>query len=303
MPKNTNNPIQTQKQEETVDQYANSSPDRKMTSNSANSRASTKPLKSKKIGNTRNIIILLVVLLMASIASTGYLLISNSTDTETDQEETSNSEDTINTDNTSRQNSEANEGNEQNETERQTAEEDSNDNKTNNPPAQQDNEDQTNPYKGWMTYTNQLYGYSIKYPDNWSVNVAEPKTCPEMVTGCREVENKGDFVEITRALNVGFIIRVDNYVETDMTYGCSTLSVGDPISIDGKTFKTLYNSDSFNMIVKNYDTREIGGETAVCPYSFWDEKGNTYFIGSYDNTQPSPSDTTTVIKMLESLDF
>ncbi len=28
----------------------------------------------------------------------------------------------------------------------------------------------TNPYKGWLTYTNSIYGYSFKYPNTWIVN-------------------------------------------------------------------------------------------------------------------------------------
>jgi hypothetical protein len=28
----------------------------------------------------------------------------------------------------------------------------------------------TNPYKGWLTYTNNTYGYSFKYPPSWIVN-------------------------------------------------------------------------------------------------------------------------------------
>jgi hypothetical protein len=283
------------------EQYVNSSP---------NSKNTHKSVSSKRLTKSRNIIILLIILLLTSLSLTGYLLITNSSDTEADQKETSNTEDstsntedTVNTNNSSVQNSESSSETEQNEPDNQTTEEDSNDINSNDPPPQQDDDEQSNPYEGWATYTNQLYGYSIKYPNNWSVTVHETQTCPEMVTGCREIKNKGDFVEITRATNVGFTIKVNNDIETDGNYGCSALSVGDPIKMDGKTIKTLYLNDAFNMIVKKYDTKEINGETAICPYSYWTEKGNTYFIGAYAITGPSSSDNATIIKMLKSLDF
>jgi hypothetical protein len=178
------------------------------------------------------------------------------------------------------------------------------DSPNNDPPK--DDPPSEDPYAGWNTYTNSRYGYSIKYPNDWSVKVYDQQSCPDTTpptTGCTNVDHKGDLVELTKERGRGFAIIVDNDASPNQGPSCSNVSLGKPITIDGTTLITFYSNGAIHQVAKNYEEEILGGQPHICPYDYWEKDGNIYYIGGFQTTSPQSDDNATIIKMLISMKF
>ncbi len=160
------------------------------------------------------------------------------------------------------------------------------------------------PYSGWETYTNSLYGYSIKYPSTWSVRELPVNICPPEVVGCVGVTQKGEIAEFTEvgspAGSVLWIRAVDGSNPPSCENGCYNKSeaIIEAVTVDGQD---RYLINRFEL-VPSYVEKMLGPNEAICPCPLVVD-GVLYQTSKGYNGDPGFNDYSLYKKVIETLDF
>jgi hypothetical protein len=94
-----------------------------------------------------------------------------------------------------------------------------------------------NPYKGWKTYTNPTYGYSFKYPTNWTINTSQ--AIPKTANNAPASPNTST---VTLAFN-GYTFTFSYYI-TGIGGSVGLLSKIEPITIDNHNYDLVFHANT-----------------------------------------------------------
>lgn len=104
-----------------------------------------------------------------------------------------------------------------------------------------------NPYKGWLSYQNSTFGYSLKYPSSWSINTTQANAPqqPAPAFAANEslilLESSGSNINTLTFIyngNIDFSSQAGGY-----------LAKTQPITISGKTYYLAYINTSANCTI------------------------------------------------------
>jgi len=104
-----------------------------------------------------------------------------------------------------------------------------------------------NPYKGWLSYQNSTFGYSLKYPSNWSINTTQANAPQQPAPVFVANESKILLESSGSNINTLTFIYNENIDFSSQTGGY--LAKTQPITISGKTYYLAYINTSANCTV------------------------------------------------------
>lgn len=163
--------------------------------------------------------------------------------------------------------------------------------------------EEKDPYEGWNTYTNSKYGYSLRYPSDWSVTEVEKTLCPQNGSGCDEVKEKGDKVLISNPDKTSqIIIKETTLSNSPIGSICTVFNTINEIYIDSqKLFFATGNQDGFLTVLSDYESNNINSQETTCFQDIWEYKGNKIKIYADPYIGVAQNENGTVRLILESL--